>query len=299
MNAIIEAKNLSKHYGSFKAVDDVSFNIGLGRIVGLIGSNGAGKTTLLNAILGLTRYKGELSVLGQDPSQDRAKLMEKVCFISDVATLPRWMKVSQTIDFVEGVHPAFSREKALDYISRTQIPLNKKIKGLSKGMVTQLHLALVMSIDAQLLVLDEPTLGLDIIFRKRFYENLLEDYFDHERTILVTTHQVEEIENILTDVMFIRDGKIVLNSSVDDLTTRFHQITVEDDVVEAAKALNPIWQKSAMGMNNFVFDSVPQEKLAEIGSPKQVGLADLFVAKMSNGKIYGAKISKDSTGANS
>ena len=285
MNAIIEAKNLSKHYGSFKAVDDVSFEIKLGRIVGLIGSNGAGKTTLLNAILGLSRYQGELSVLGQDPSVDRAKLMEKVCFISDVATLPRWMKVSQTIDFVEGVHPAFSRERALEYLARTKIPLNKKIKGLSKGMVTQLHLALVMSIDAQLLVLDEPTLGLDIIFRKNFYENLLEDYFDHERTILVTTHQVEEIENILTDAMFIKDGKIVLNATLDDLALRFHQLTVDDSLVEQAKALNPIWQKSVMGLNSFIFDGVPQEKLAELGTTKHVGLADLFVAKMSNGSL--------------
>lgn len=285
MNAIIEANNLSKHYGSFKALDDVNFSIGLGRIVGVIGSNGAGKTTMLNAILGLIRYKGELSVLGQDPSQDRAKLMEKVCFISDVATLPRWMKVSQTIDFVEGVHPAFSRERALKYLERTQIPLNKRIKGLSKGMVTQLHLALVMSIDAQLLVLDEPTLGLDIIFRKNFYENLLEDYFDHERTILITTHQVEEIENILTDAIFIRDGKIVLNATLDDLATRFHQVTVDDSLVEKAQALNPIWQKSVMGLNSFIFDSVEKEKLAELGTTKHVGLADLFVAKMSNGSL--------------
>lgn len=283
MTAIIEAKNLSKNYGSFKALDDANFSIGLGRIVGVIGSNGAGKTTMLNAILGLTSYNGELSVLGQDPSHDRAKLMENVCFISDVATLPRWLKVSEVIDFVEGVHKSFSREKVLDYLSRTKIPLNKKVKGLSKGMVTQLHLAIVMSIDAQLLVLDEPTLGLDIIFRKNFYDNLLEDYFDHERTILVTTHQVEEIENILTDAIFIRDGKIVLNATLDDLAVRFVQVTVDDSLVDAAKALNPVWQKSVMGLNSFIFDGVSHDELAKIGTPKHVGLADLFVAKMSEG----------------
>lgn len=283
MTAIIEAKNLSKSYGSFRALDDANFEIGLGRIVGVIGSNGAGKTTMLNAILGLTKYTGELSVLGQDPSHDRAKLMQNVCFISDVATLPRWLKVKEVIDFVEGVHTAFDREKALEYLSRTKIPMNKKIKALSKGMVTQLHLAIVMSIDAQLLVLDEPTLGLDIIFRKSFYDNLLEDYFDHERTILVTTHQVEEIENILTDAMFIREGKVVLNSSLDDLATRFRQITVDDKNAEAAKALKPIWQKSVMGLNSFIFDGVSHDELAKLGTPKHVPLADLFVAIMSEG----------------
>lgn len=282
MNAIIQAKNLSKNYGSFKALDNVNFSIGLGRIVGVIGSNGAGKTTMLNAILGLTRFQGELEVLGQDPAHERAKLMEQVCFISDVATLPRWLKVSEVIDFVEGVHPSFNREKALNYLAKTKIPLKKKIKALSKGMVTQLHLALVMSIDAKLLVLDEPTLGLDIIFRKRFYENLLEDYFDHERTIIVTTHQVEEIENILTDAIFIRDGKIVLNSSLDDLAERYLQITVDDEQAVAARALKPIWQKSVMGMNSFVFEGVSKQELAKLGTPKQVGLADLFVAKMTD-----------------
>ena len=284
MNAVVEARGLSKSYGSFRAVDNVSFEVPLGRIVGVIGANGAGKTTMLNAILGLTRYQGELRVLGQDPALDRAKLMEKVCFISDVATLPRWMRVSEILDFVEGVHPAFSREVALKYLGRTKIPLTKKVKALSKGMVTQLHLAIVMAIDAQLLVLDEPTLGLDIIFRKEFYESLLEDYFDHQRTIIVTTHQVEEIENILTDVIFIRDGRIVLDASLDDIAETYVQVAVTADKYEDAKALGPIYDKSVMGLHRMVFEGVPHDQLKALGETGRVGLADLFVAKMTGGK---------------
>lgn len=281
MTAVVEARGLGKSYGSFRALKGVSFEIPLGRIVGVIGVNGAGKTTMLNAILGLIRYDGELKVLGRDPAADRASLMNDVCFISDVATLPRWMRVNEVIDYVEGVHPNFSRATCLEYLGRTKIPPTKKIKQLSKGMVTQLHLALVMSIDAQLLVLDEPTLGLDILFRKGFYAALLGDYFDNNRTIIVTTHQVEEIEHILTDAMFINDGEVVLYESLDDLAERFQQVTMEAGKAEAAQALNPIYSEATMGLETLVFDNIDQAKLQAFGQPRRVGLADLFVAIMT------------------
>ena len=281
MTAVVEAKGLGKSYGSFRALRGVSFEIPLGRIVGIIGVNGAGKTTMLNTILGLIRYDGELKVLGRDPAADRASLMNDVCFISDVATLPRWMRVCEVIDYVEGVHPKFSRQKCLEYLGRTKIPRTKKVKDLSKGMVTQLHLAVVMSIDAQLLVLDEPTLGLDILFRKGFYAALLGDYFDRDRTIIVTTHQVEEIEHILTDAMFINDGEVILYDSLDDLGERFQQVTMEAGKAEAAQALHPIYSESSIGMKTLVFDGVDKAKLKEFGQPRRVGLADLFVAIMT------------------
>ncbi len=280
MNAVVEAKGLGKSYGSFRALKGVSFEIPLGRIVGIIGANGAGKTTMLNAILGLTRYDGELKVLVKDPAADRASLMNDVCFISDVATLPRWMRVNEIIDYVEGVHPKFSRAKCLEYLSKTKIPLDKKIKALSKGMVTQLHLAVVMSIDAQLLVLDEPTLGLDILFRKGFYAALLGDYFDNERTILVTTHQVEEIEHILTDAMFIRDGEVVLYDNLDDLGERFRQVTVDAGKAEAAEALGPIYRSETVGLKTYVYEGADPAKLKELGEAHRVSLVDLFVAIM-------------------
>jgi ABC-2 type transport system ATP-binding protein len=283
MTSVIEASGVSKSYGSFEALKGVSFSIPMGRIVGVIGANGAGKSTLLNAILGLSKYDGELSVLGLDPNTDRDELMEDVCFISDVATLPRWMKVSDVLNFVEGVHSKFSRDKAMDYLARTKIPLDKKVKALSKGMVTQLHLAVVMSIDAKLLVLDEPTLGLDIIFRKNFYEALLTDFFDHERTILITTHQVEEIESILTDAMFIRDGEMVMYRSMEELAETVHMVVVDDEHKEAAAALGPIYTKSVMGMHTYMYDGVDRSELKKLGEPKHVGLADLFVAKMTGG----------------
>lgn len=281
MTTIVEARRLSKSYGAFRALKDVSFTIPLGRIVGVIGVNGAGKTTMLNAILGLIRYDGELTVLGRDPAGDRANLMNEVCFISDVATLPRWMRVDEVIDYVEGVHPKFSRATCLAYLARTKIPPRKKIKELSKGMITQLHLAIVMAIDARLLVLDEPTLGLDILFRKGFYSNLLEDYFDKGRTIIVTTHQVEEIEHILTDAMFIDEGEIVLYESLDALAERFRQVTVEEDKAAAAEALDPIYSSRTMGVRSYIFDSVDEARLRELGKPRMVGLADLFVAIMT------------------
>ncbi len=284
MTTVIEARNLGKTYGKFKALSNVSFEIPLGRIVGVIGANGAGKTTMLNAILGLTRYDGDLKVMGQNPSTNRAKLMEDVCFISDVATLPRWMKVSQVLDYVESVHPKFNREVALDYLSRTTVPLDKKVKALSKGMITQTHLAVVMAIDAKLLVLDEPTLGLDIIFRKGFYSSLLEEYFDKNRTIVVTTHQVEEIEHILTDAIFIREGEMALYENMDDLADRFSQVLVDVEDADKARGFSPIFEQKAFGKINFVFDGVDRKKLKELGDVKMVGLADLFVAIMTGGK---------------
>jgi len=284
MTTVIEARNLSKSYGKFRALKSVSFDIPLGRIVGVIGANGAGKTTLLNAALGLTRYDGDLKVMGQNPSTNRAKLMEEVCFISDVATLPRWMKVSQILDYVESVHPKFSRAVALEYLSRTTVPLNKKVKALSKGMITQTHLAVVMAIDAKLLVLDEPTLGLDIIFRKGFYSSLLEEYFDKNRTIVVTTHQVEEIEHILTDAMFIRDGEVVLYEAMEALDERYCQVLVDEENNDKARAFGPIHEVGAFGKRNFIYSGVDRKKLKQLGDVKRVGLADLFVAFMTGGK---------------
>lgn len=284
MTTVIEARNLGKSYGKFRALNGISFEIPLGRIVGVIGANGAGKTTMLNAILGLTRYDGELKVMGKNPSTNRAKLMEDVCFISDVATLPRWMKVSQVLDYVESVHPKFDRAVALDYLSRTTVPLDKKVRKLSKGMITQTHLAVIMAIDAKLLVLDEPTLGLDIIFRKGFYASLLEEYFDKHRTIVVTTHQVEEIEHILTDAMFIRDGKMVVYETMDDLAMRFCQVLVDQEDAGKARALDPIFEQKAFGKVNFVYNGVDKNKLKKLGDIKRVGLADLFVAYMTGGK---------------
>lgn len=284
MTTVIEARNLGKSYGKFRALDSVTFEIPLGRIVGVIGANGAGKTTMLNAILGLTRYDGDLSVMGKDPSKNRAHLMEDVCFISDVATLPRWMKVSQILDYVEDIHPKFDRAVALDYLSRTSVPLDKQVKKLSKGMITQTHLAVVMAIDARLLVLDEPTLGLDIIFRKRFYSSLLEEYFDKNRTIVVTTHQVEEIEHILSDAMFIRDGKMVVYETMENLDKRFCQVLVDEEQADKARALDPIFEQKAFGKINFVFNGVDRDKVKKLGDIKRVGLADLFVAYMTGGK---------------
>ncbi len=284
MTNVIEAKGLSKSYGAFQALKNATFTIPLGRIVGVIGANGAGKTTMLNSVLGLSSFDGELSVLGRDPSKDRRNLMEDISFISDVATLPKWMKVKEVLDYVEGVHPKFSREKALDYLSRTKVPLTKKVKALSKGMVVQLHLAVVMSIDAKLLVLDEPTLGLDIIFRKGFYANLLEDYFDQERTIIVTTHQVEEIEHILSDVIFIEDGEIVMDAPLDELSSSFAELVTDEANAAEARALRPLTERKSLGRYAFVFEGVDRGKLKSLGEVRGMGLADIFVAKMTGEK---------------
>jgi ABC-2 type transport system ATP-binding protein len=280
MTAVISARNLTKRYNGTVAVDAVSFDIPAGRIVGLIGPNGSGKTSALKAMLGLAPFDGELKVLGFDPRTQRDELMREVCFIADVAVLPRWLSVGDAIDFVAGVHPKFDRAKALRYIEHTKLRPGMKVKQMSKGMIVQLHLALVMAIDAKLLVLDEPTLGLDILYRKQFYQNLLEDYFDEDKTIVVTTHQVEEIEHILTDLMFIRDGRIVLSTTMDDVAERFTEVMVPAERAEAAKALKPIDERVVFGKSVLLFDGVPREQLAQLGEVRNPGIADLFVATM-------------------
>ena len=279
-NPIVRARDLTKTYGTTHALDHVSFDIEAGRIVGLIGPNGAGKTTALKAILGLVDFEGDLRVLGFDPRTQRAELMEQVCFIADVAVLPRWLRVSEAVDFVAGVHPRFSREKCLAFLARTKLQPTQRVRELSKGMIVQLHLALVMAIDAKLLVLDEPTLGLDILYRKEFYQNLLNDYFDEQKTILVTTHQVEEIEHILTDLIFIKDGRLIVNASMDQIGERYAEVMVGPDKVEAARALKPLNERGIFGKTVFLFDGVPQAQLAQLGELHKPSVADLFVATM-------------------
>lgn len=278
---VIEARGLAKSYGDFHALKPSSFTVPLGRILGVIGANGAGKTTMLNAVLGLMSYEGELSVMGFDPSKERAKLMQEVCFIADVATLPKWMKVADVLDYVEGVHPRFSRSKAMEFLGRTKVPLDRKVRALSKGMTVQLHLAVVMSIDAKLLVLDEPTLGLDIIFRKQFYASLLEEYFDENRTVIVTTHQVEEIEHILSDVMFIKDGEIILEADMDELTQQFIEVMVTPGKEEEAQKLAPISKGVTFGKTTCIYKNIDRETLAKLGETRRLGLADIFVATMT------------------
>jgi len=277
---LIEASGLSKRYGSTVALDGVTFSIPEGRIVGLIGPNGAGKTTALKAILGLTRYEGSLAVLGRDPFRQRHEIMQDVCFIADVAVLPRWIKVQQVVDFVAATHPRFRREVCEQFLTRTDIKRGSRVRELSKGMITQLHLALVMAIDAKLLVLDEPTLGLDILMRKQFYETLLNEYFDGERTILVTTHQVEEVEHILTDLLFINRGRIVLDASMEDVAARYAQVAVRPDQVEAAHALQPIATRQGLGRVHMLFAGADRERVEALGDVGVPSVADLFVALM-------------------
>jgi ABC-2 type transport system ATP-binding protein len=280
MNAVVTANGLSKRYKNALALDDVSFQIPSGRIVGLIGPNGAGKTTALKAILGLTDFQGQLTVLGLDPRSQRDKLMEEVCFIADVAVLPRWIRVREAIDFVANIHPRFNRAKCEAFLARTKLTPDQRVKQMSKGMIVQLHLALVMAIDAKLLVLDEPTLGLDILYRKQFYQNLLEDYFDENKTIIVTTHQVEEIEHILTDLMFIRDGKIVLNTDMEAMAERFAEVMVSADMAATARQLKPLDERQVFGKSIFLFDGVDQAQLQALGEIRRPSVSDLFVATM-------------------
>ena len=280
LNAVMSARGLSKRYGKHVALDNIDFDIAGGRIVGLIGPNGSGKTTTLKAALGLIPFEGSLSVLGHDPRVDRDALMQDVCFIADVAILPRWLKVGDAIDFVAGVHPRFDRKKAERYLALTRLTPQMKVRAMSKGMIVQLHLALVMAIDATLLVLDEPTLGLDIMYRKQFYQNLLEDYFDENKTIIITTHQVEEVEHILTDLMFIRDGKIVLAATMDEVGERYTEVMVQADKVNAANALSPIDQRTVFGKSVMLFDGVARSQLATLGETRNPSVADLFVATM-------------------
>ncbi len=288
--ACIEARGLRKAFGKTTALDGVDLRVEEGRILGIIGPNGAGKTTALNAILGLTAYEGELRVLGRDPWSERDQLMRDVCFIADVAVLPRWARVSQLLDYIVGVHPRFDRAKAESFLAKTSIRLTNKVRELSKGMVTQLHLALIMAIDARLLVLDEPTLGLDILYRKQFYDSLLNDYFDRSRTIVVATHQVEEIEHVLTDLMFINRGRIVFQSSMDDFESRYLEVMVHPEKAAAARALKPVQERQVFGGSILLFDGVDRQLLAELGEVRTPSIADLFVAVMGqqSGQAQGA-----------
>jgi ABC-2 type transport system ATP-binding protein len=276
--ACIEAHGLRKTFGKTIALDGIDLRVEEGRILGLIGPNGAGKTTALNAILGLTPYHGELKVLGRNPWTERNQLMCDICFVSDVAVLPRWIKVSQALDYVAGVHPRFDRAKAEGFLARTSINRDSRVRQLSKGMVAQLHLALVMAIDAKLLVLDEPTLGLDILYRKQFYDSLLNDYFDRSRTIILTTHQVEEIEHVLTDVMFIHRGRIVFNRSMEEVESRYFEVSVRPEQVAAARALKPMHEREVLGRSIMLFDHLDHPQLAALGDVRTAGIADLFVA---------------------
>ena len=280
MSAIISATGLTRRYGKTIAVDNISFDIPAGRIVGLIGPNGSGKTTALKAILGLSPFEGQLKVLGLDPRTHRDELMQQVCFIADVAILPRWLRVKDAVDFIAGVHPKFDRAKAERYLANTKLKPTMKVKEMSKGMVVQLHLALVMAIDAKLLVLDEPTLGLDILYRKQFYQHLLEEYFDQNKTIIITTHQVEEIEHILTDLMFIREGKIILTSTMDEVGARFVEVMVSADKTDQARALKPIDERQVFGKSVMLFDGVSRDTLEALGEARTPGIADIFVATM-------------------
>jgi ABC-2 type transport system ATP-binding protein len=280
MNAVITASGVSKRYKNAIALDNVSFDIQPGRIVGLIGPNGAGKTTALKAMLGLTDFQGHLSVLGLDPRTQRDTLMEQVCFIADVAVLPRWIRVREAVDFVANVHPRFNRAKCEAFLARTKLTPDQRVRQMSKGMIVQLHLALVMAIDAKVLVLDEPTLGLDILYRKQFYQSLLEEYFDDNKTIIVTTHQVEEIEHILTDLMFIRDGKIVLDTDMDAVGQRFAEVMVNAEMAATARQLHPLDERQVFGKSIFLFDGVDHTRLQALGEIRRPSVSDLFVATM-------------------
>jgi ABC-2 type transport system ATP-binding protein len=282
---VIEARGLAKSYGAHRALDGVDFRIDSGRIVGLIGPNGAGKTTALKAVLGLTPFEGELRVLGLDPFTQRDALMRDVCFIADVAVLPKWLRVTQALDYVEGVHPRFQRATAEEFLRKTDIRMKSRVRELSKGMVTQLHLALILAIDAKLLVLDEPTLGLDLLFRRAFYDTLLNDYFDKERTILVTTHQVEEVENLLTDVMFINHGKVVLDTPVEQIGERYLQVVTTPDKAAAARALGPLHEREVFGRIGMVFEGRSAAELKPFGEVRPPALSDLFIARMQGGRV--------------
>lgn len=282
--ATIEARGLRKVFGTTVAVDNVDLRVEEGRILGIIGPNGAGKTTTLNAILGLTDYQGELKVLGRDPWAERGQLMRDVSFIADVAVLPRWIRVSDLLDYVEGVHPKFDRAKAESFLAKTEIKSACKVRQLSKGMVAQLHLAIVMAIDAKLLVLDEPTLGLDILYRKQFYDSLLNDYFDGKRTIIVTTHQVEEVQDVLTDLMFINHGRIVLECSMEEFESRYVELMVHPDHLAGARSLKPVNERQLFGRSVLLFDQVDRNQLAALGDVRTPTIADLFVAVMTNSK---------------
>lgn len=285
MSAILTARHMRKSYGDFEALRDVTFTVEPGAIVGLIGPNGAGKTTTLKSILGLTDFDGDLDVMGVDPRNGRHHLMENVCFIADVGVLPRWLKVKDAVDYIQGVHPRFDRSKAEALIAETDIRPNAKVSQLSKGMVTQLHLALILAINVELLVLDEPTIGLDILYRKEFYDRLLNDYFDHETSIIVSTHQVEEIESLLSHLLFINRGEIVLDCAMDDLSERYHQVLVPPEHVSEAEAIGPLLSRDLLGKKNMIFEDVPLQTLEALGEIHVPSVSDLFVAKMQRGEV--------------
>lgn len=280
MQTIIEAQNLQRSFGDLRAVDGVDLSISSGNVIGLIGPNGAGKTTLLKALLGLTSCEGDLSVLGYSPISDRGRMMEEVCFIADTAVLPRWMRVRELLDYVTGTHPRFKRDQAEAFLASTDVDQSRRVGDLSKGMTVQLHLAIVMAIDARLLILDEPTLGLDILFRKRFYEQLINDYFDGERTILVSTHQVEEIQNILTHVMFMHRGKLILHESLMDIEARFQELHALGDAALRAEQLPYIGKRNILGGKAFIFEQMPAGELTDLGELRTPSVSDLFVAKV-------------------
>jgi len=284
MTSLVSAKSVSKSFGDVRAVDNVSFEIEKGKIMGLIGPNGAGKTTLLKAVLGLTDCEGALSVLGLDPFKQRKQLMQNICFIADVAVLPRWITVARLIDFIESIHPNFSRARAAKLLSETKVRDDARVRELSKGMITQLHLSIIMAIDAKLLVLDEPTLGLDIIFRKEFYSNLVNDYFDGERTILITTHQVEEIENLLTDIMFIDEGRILLDATMDSLPQEYAELLASGENAVKARGLGPVSENEMFGKSIFLFEGVSRSNLEGLGEVRTPSVADLFVAKVKGAR---------------
>lgn len=283
MDKVIDAREVTRYFGRQRAVDGVNLQLEAGTIMGLIGPNGAGKTTLLRSLLGLCDYQGEISVLGHDPRRERSRMMDQVCSITDTAVLPRWMKVGQLVDYVAGVHPRFSRERAMHFLAATEVGMQRRIQELSKGMIVQLHLALVMSIDARLLILDEPTLGLDILFRKQFFEQLLNDYYDDQRTIVISTHQVDEIEHILTDVMFIRAGKCILHEGMDAVAERYTELHAVGPDAAAAAALGPLGQRPILGGRAFIFEDADRRQLSGLGELKTPTLADLFVTKMGAG----------------
>ncbi|CAM2069242.1 ABC transporter ATP-binding protein [Sulfidibacter corallicola] len=280
MTAIVSARGLHKHYGSLRVLDGVDLNIEKGAIVGLIGPNGAGKTTLLKALLGLCRFEGELEVLGLDPRRQRHDLSRQICFIADVSVLPRWLKAGQALELVRDIHPLFDMDRARSYLDQTRIPMNKKVAHLSKGMITQLYLALVMAIDAPLLILDEPTLGLDILYRKKFYDHLIQDYHDRERTIIVTTHQVEEIETLLTHLLFLKDGKLVLNTSMASVADEYCELMVPKDRAQAGRDLGPIGEREVFGRKLFLYKGVERDVLGRLGELHTPGIVDLYLALM-------------------
>lgn len=284
MDTIINATQVRKSFGEQKAVDGIDLQVQAGTILGIIGPNGAGKTTLLRSLLGMCQCQGELEVLGFDPRRERSKMLDQVCSIADTSVLPGWMTVRQLLDYVEGVHPRFSRKRAMRFLSETEVGLKRRVRGLSKGMTVQLHLALVMSVDARLLILDEPTLGLDIIFRKRFFEQLLNDYYDEQRTIIISTHQVEEVENIITDVMFLRSGKTILNERMEAVAERYIEVHVVGPEVALAESLGPVGRRPVLGGQAFIFEDVPREKLQVLGELRVPTIADLFVAKVGAGE---------------